>query len=370
MTTTAVLPVNALQKALKAVQPAVAGKSTLPVLSCVLFKISAGRVAIHATDLEKGLILTLEAQTEIGEHPDVCIPFKLLSDVVGSLSPRVDETVTITTGAAASTLRHGKSKFSLATIEGDEFPVIPSSALPIVALPRSVATALNGVTYAAAQDDSRPVLAGINFTPKRIMAADGYRLAIATFAEELPEFTPFIVAARAIDLLLKLIVANPDGEITMQPTESQGQMIFTVGNATLVSRLIEGKYPDVMRVVPSNTPTVVKVLRENLLSAAKQVKPFSAVSNNVMRITVVDGTLLLQGNAASTGEASATCEAKVVDFADAKPTAGNNAYFVDIVTAMPETITVGFGEPTSPILFCGDEGNVNLTAVLMPMSVR
>src|SRR5690349_17410278 len=200
-----------LKRGLAVVSHAVAGKSTLPVLSNILLATDDGRLKLAATNLELGITCWIGAKVD--EEGAVTVPAKLLSDVVGGLP---NDKVTLALDARSVTVNLTCARFAnnIKGIEAEEFPVIPSitDREPTVTLPPDILReTIDQVAFAAASDDSRPVLAGVlvrlRGSEAIFAATDGYRLAKRTVALPEPVATPqeFIVPARALVELARIL---------------------------------------------------------------------------------------------------------------------------------------------------------------------
>ncbi|HEX5691950.1 MAG TPA: DNA polymerase III subunit beta, partial [Roseiflexaceae bacterium] len=209
-----------LKRGLAIASHAVAGKSTLPVLSNVLLATDEGRLKIASTNLEIGLTCWIGAKIE--EEGAVTVPAKLLADVVGGLP---NDKISLELDARTQTLNLKCARFeaNIKGIEADEFPVIPTIAdrEPTVAFPPELLReTADQVAFAAATDDTRPVLAGVLMrlkgTTATFAAADGFRLAVRTveLPEPVREPLEVIVPARAL-LELSRIIGDVEGHVEM-----------------------------------------------------------------------------------------------------------------------------------------------------------
>ncbi len=228
-----------LKRGLATVGHAVAAKSTLPVLSNILLTTDNGRLRLQATNLEIAMTCWLGAKIET--EGSVTIPAKLLSDFVSNLP---NDAVQLTLDERTQTVQVtcARSVANIKGIEADEFPSIPSidADEPTVLLPPDLLkTAIDQVAFAAASDDTRPVLAGVLLRMQgntaTLSASDGFRLAIKTIDLPEPVKAPqeVIVPARALQEVSRIIGDDPV-EVTI--TSSGGQILFHSGSVDLISR--------------------------------------------------------------------------------------------------------------------------------------
>jgi DNA polymerase-3 subunit beta len=368
-----------LKRGLATVSHAVAGKSTLPVLSNVLLATDGGRLKLAATNLEVGITHWIGAQ--VFEAGAITIPAKLLADVVGGLP---NDKVTLTLDARTQTVKVECGRFvsNIKGIEADEFPTIPtiSDRDPAVRMPPELLReAIDQVAFAAATDDSRPVLAGVlvRLRDQRVIlaAADGFRLATRTvqLSEPLAQSVEFIVPARAL-IELSRILGETEGNVGITVTPGGGQALFHTENTELVSRLIDGKFPDFERIIPQQYTTRTILDTAELTKAVKLASYFATASQNVVKLALAaggqlePGKLVISANAAEVGDNTGEIDA-LVD-GESGQIALNVKYLGDALSAI-KTAQVALETQTSqsPGVFkpVGQEGYVH---IIMPMSIR
>jgi DNA polymerase-3 subunit beta len=368
-----------LKRGLATVSHAVAGKSTLPVLSNVLLATDGGRLKLAATNLEVGITHWIGAQ--VLEEGAITIPAKLLADVVGGLP---NDKVTLTLDARTQTMKVECGRFvsNIKGIEADEFPTIPtiSDRDPAVRMPPELLReAIDQVAFAAATDDSRPVLAGVlvRLRDQRVIlaAADGFRLATRTvqLSEPLAQSVEFIVPARAL-IELSRILGETEGNVGITVTPGGGQALFHTENTELVSRLIDGKFPDFERIIPQQYTTRTILDTAELTKAVKLASYFATASQNVVKLALEaggqlePGKLVISANAAEVGDNTGEIDAMVGG--EGGQIALNVKYLGDALSAI-KTAQVALETQTSqsPGVFkpVGQEGYVH---IIMPMSIR
>lgn len=286
-----------LKKALALVSRAIPSRSTLPVLSNILLQTDQGRVKLVATNLEIALTCWVDAKIE-GEGA-ITLPAKLLSDIVNGLpNDRVTFHLDMTKVRAHLTCQ--RYECSLHGIEADEFPTIPTvdstSAQQVVFPADLLKEALDRVAGVAATDNSRPILTGVHVriqgTQALFAATDGLRLARHTLELPDPVTEPLdvVIPAHALQEVGRMIGDDP---ITMLLTANQGQALFRTEGVELVTRLIDGTFPDVDRVIPTSWQTRLVV---DTAVLAKIVR--------VAGLLVVDFPRAVHVHARSTGDLS------------------------------------------------------------------
>jgi DNA polymerase-3 subunit beta len=368
-----------LKRGLATVSHAVAGKSTLPVLSNVLLATDGGRLKLAATNLEVGITHWIGAQ--VIDEGAITVPAKLLADVVGGLP---NDKVTLTLDARTQTMKVECGRFvsNIKGIEADEFPTIPSISdrEPTVTIPPDLMReAIDQVAFAAATDDSRPVLAGVllRLRDQRaiLAAADGFRLATRTIqlSEPLAQPAEFIVPARAL-IELGRIMGETSGMLSITVTPGASQALFHTENTELVSRLIDGKFPDFERIIPQQYATRTILDTSELAKAVKLSSYFASASQNVVKLVleageeIGPGKLVISANAAEVGDNTGEIDAMISG--DNGQIALNVKYLADALSAIKTAqVALETQSSQSPGVFkpVGQDGYVH---IIMPMSIR
>lgn len=299
-----------LNKALGMVARVANTRGTLPVLANVLIKTVNNRLSIAATNLD--IAITYYIGAKVAEEGAITVPARLMQDFVSSLPNGVID------------LKLDDYKLNIATeqyqsvingVSAEEFPVMPaitkgkSWTVPAAVLKKT----LQQVVIAASGDEARPVLTGVymhTVEGKLYMAAtDSYRLAekeLSTATEEID----LLVPVTAMQDLLRIV---NDVEDAVQVTSDDQQVLFRVGDVELVARLIEGKYPDYRKLIPSKFETTAVLKRADLLNATKVSSLFARESAGSITLNVDEATqeLSIRSVASQLGENTAKAAAKV-----------------------------------------------------------
>jgi DNA polymerase-3 subunit beta len=368
-----------LKRGLAIVSHAVAGKSTLPVLSNILIATDEGRLKLAATNLEVGITCWIGAKIE--EEGAVTVPAKLLTDVVGGLP---NDKINLVLDARTQTLNLTCARFeaNIKGIEADEFPVIPTIAdrEPTASFPPDLLReTVDQVAFAAATDDTRPVLAGVLMRLKgksaTFAAADGFRLAMRTIElpEPVAEPQDVIVPARAL-LELARIIGDVEGNVEVTVTPSGGQVLFHTESTDLVSRLIEGRYPDIERIIPASFVTRTVLETQDLTKAVRLASYFATASSNIIRLTIESGgdlgpgKLTISANAAEVGDNKGVLDGMV--HGEGGQIALNVKYLGEALSAIrTPQVALETQTPQNPGVFkpVGADGYIH---IVMPMTVR
>ncbi|MDH4135433.1 MAG: DNA polymerase III subunit beta [Anaerolineae bacterium] len=366
-----------LAKGLSIVGRAVATRSTLPVLSNVMLATDGSRLKLSATNLEIGIVCWIGAKVE--EDGSITVPARLLTDFVNSLPPeRIDMELTVRTQTL--NLKCARFEANIKGIDAQEFPLIPTAGedSKISLDPSMLRQMIDQVAFAAATDESRPILTGVlaKFQGEQLTlaAADGFRLSVRTahLSEPTSEPITVIVPARALAELSR-ISGEQEQPIEVTITPARNQALFHMANVDLVSQLIEGNFPDYNQIIPKSYSTRTVVSTSDFLKAAKTANIFARDAANIVRLEIVPGGELAPGRIALTatsaevgdnvGEFDAVIEGQEMEIAF------NAKYLIDVLSVVDaaqvalETTTASSPGVIKPV------GSEDFTYVIMPMHI-
>jgi len=364
-----------LAKGLGIVGRAVSPRSTLPVLGNVLLATDAGRLKLSATNLEVGINCWIGAKVE--EDGATTVPARTLTDLVNALPPeRVDMALVVRTQTL--NLRAGRSESNIKGIDAQEFPIVPApegeGGIPIE--PDVLRTAIQQVAFAAAIDESRPILTGVlakfEASQLTLAAADGFRLSVRTVPLPQSVADPFsiIIPARALAELGRISGDQKD-PIIITVTPTRNQVIFQLSDIVLVSQLIDGNFPDYHQIIPRNRTTHTVVDTAAFLKACKTALIFARDAAHIGRLHIKPGSELAPGHmvvsatSAETGDDVSELDASIEG--DEIEIAFNVRYLIEVLS-VADTPQVSLDTTTSSspgvIRLVGE---VDFTHVIMPM---
>ncbi|MEA3459782.1 MAG: DNA polymerase III subunit beta [Chloroflexota bacterium] len=374
-----------LAKGLSIAGRAVPTRSTLPILSNVKLETEEGRLKLSATDLEIGINCWIGAKVE--EDGATTVPARLLTDFVNSLPPeRIDMELAVRTQTL--NLKCANFEANIKGIDAQEFPIIPETPEEhkIDLDPQELARMIKQTVFAAATDESRPVLSGVlvelGAGELTMAAADGYRLSAssAKLPGEVEEPMSILIPARALSELARVAGAGPQEEepIALFVIPGRAQVLFHMTNVDLISQLIEGKFPDYKGIIPKPQPgagpytrTVVDTFR--LLSAVKTANIFAREAANIVRLHTTPGGELSPGSveiaatSAEIGDNVGELDAQVEG--DEIETAFNAKYLIDVLSVIDaEKVALETTTPSSPGVF-KPVGAEDFVHVIMPMHI-
>ena len=279
-----------LAKGLAIVGRAVATRSPLPVLSNVLLATDNGRLKLSAMNQEIGIVHWIGCKVE-GEG-EVTVLARLLTEFVGSLpNERVD--LRLDAEELTLNLNCGRYQANVKGIAAEEFPPIPlGEGEPTLVIDADILReSIEQVAMAAASDDPRQYLQGVAviMEPDKVVlvASDGFRMAVRTLTVEtgVDEKTEFIVPARGLTELSR-ILADAEHPVEIRLTQNRNQVIFSAGDVHLVSRLIEGTFPNYTQMIPPESQTQIRVPTAELLQSARMASYFARDGANVIKLEV------------------------------------------------------------------------------------
>ena len=289
-----------LAKGLSIVGRAVASRSTLPVLSNVMLATDGSRLKLSATNLELGINCWVGAKVEA--EGATTVPARLLTDFINSLPPeQIDMELAVRTQTLNARCAHFEA--NIKGIDAQEFPIIPTvedGENAIRLQPEDLRQMIDQVVFAAATDESRPILTGVlaRFDGERLTmaAADGFRLSVRSAPLRQPIDQPIevIIPARALGELAR-ISADQQDPVDVLITPARNQILFHMQDVDLVSQLIEGRFPDYRQIIPPSFTSRTVLDASGFLKAARVSHLFARDAANIVRVEIVPGDQLQPG---------------------------------------------------------------------------
>jgi len=358
-----------LARGLSVVSRAVSNRS-LPVLTNVLLKTEDGGLKLTATNLEIGITYWVPGKIETDGATSV--PARLLTDLVNSLPG--GEPIVLELGDGETLhIKAGRFESNIKGIPAEDFPTVQTAGeRPITRVAQKVLRqALDETAFAAASDEARPILTGVlaRFEGDQLTlaAADNYRIAVKTITVLDPvEETSVVIPARAL-IELSRILADVDDPVSIVLAHSRNQLLFHVEGVDLVTRLIDGQYPNYQSVLPASHATRAVLDRDELLRAVRPAALIAHESANIVKLGVgleSDPAITVSANA-EVGDHIGRVEAAVEG--DGTTIAFNARFLADVLTNVDaEQFALELNGPLSPGVFrpIGDDRYVH---VVMPL---
>ncbi len=342
-------------------------KQTMPVLSNLLLAAKGGRLAVTGTDLEVELVAS--GEVNVAQPGEITVPGRKLLDIAKALPD--GSAITVTLDGEKLKISAGRSRFTLSTLSAGEFPVVESvNATQTLVLPQAELGRLIAKThFSMAQQDVRYYLNGTLLETDgkmlRTVATDGHRLAIAEAAlaadEKNVAAQQVIVPRKGVLELTRILGGSGDVEVAIGANHIRLQ----IGDVRFTSKLIDGKFPEYGRVIPSKPSKVVVINREELRAALQRTAILSNEKYRGVRMTLANNVLKLQAHNPEQEEAQDEVE---VEYKGEELEIGVNVtYLLDALAAVDtETVEIGLTDANSACLI-RSPGTTASRYVVMPM---
>ncbi len=367
-----------LNRGLSIVGRAVATRSTLPITQNILLSAEKSRLKLAATNLEMATTCWIGA--EVKKEGDITVPARLLIDFVNSLPNDLIE-INLPANSRILELKSGHFQAHIHGIDAADFPPIPqiSDGVTTTIEAASLREGIAQVAFAAATEESRPVLTGINteFDGEQLnlVAADGFRLAVhkTTLVSPVSVKTTVIVPARTFNELNRLL-SEQEEPVEITVNEKKSQVLFRLKNAELVSQLIQGSFPNYSQVIPQSYTTRAVLDINEFLRVTKMSSIFARDASGIVRLVVTPGTELAPGKVTVSAQAEEVGDNvgeidALTDGEEAK-IAFNVKYLSDVLSVLSQTqVALELTTPSSPGTI-RPIGVDNYVHVVMPMFVQ
>lgn len=301
-------------KALGIVHRNISTRPTLPVLNNILLQTNEeGSLIVSSSNLEMGIVVRVGAKIE--KSGETTVPGRLFTEYISQLP---SEKITFFLDKDIVTVKTQSTSATFATLPAKDFPPFPSNIKKEpVSLPYSVFQ--NGVlktAFAASTDEGRPVLTGIRLqsTDNRIgfYATDGYRLSIEQIkTSEKTDVMDFVFPSRILVEVTRIAQEEQMKNISFVSLGEKNQVVFYLGDVTVVTRLIEGDFPNIERIIPTSFKTKAVLEVERFLRSVKACSLFARGSSNIVKMKVEKNGVKMSANTPQIGENTEFVEAKV-----------------------------------------------------------
>ncbi len=291
-----------LLEQLHVVQNIISPKATLPVLSNLLIETKNNNLKIISTDLDTGITCLLPV--EVVEQGAITLPAKRFVEIIRELT---DNEITITTRKNNTILIDTENcQFKLLGLPKEEFPKLPElkDKQVLKINQNQLKQIINLTSFAVSHDESRYVLSGILINIKNdkitAVATDGRRLAVytKTLDSNIPKEINAVIPIKAISEINKNL--EDEGEVSV--VFGNNQALFEFENKTIITRLIEGEFPDYNQVVPRSTEEKIKINREELMAALKRAALLNTPDFQAVKLTISKDKLVVSKTTPDIGE--------------------------------------------------------------------
>src|ERR1700688_3064003 len=363
-----------LLKSLGHVHRVVERRNTIPILANVLIRAEGAGLSLKATDLDLEVIETIAAEASPGGSTTV--PAHMFHDIVRKLPEGAQIVLEASGDRAVLSIRAGRSRFTLQTLPESDFPDLAAGEMShsFKLAAADLKRLIDKTQSAISTEETRYYLNGIYLhlagaakaQTLRAVATDGHRLAqmeceLAKGATGMPGI---IVPRKTVSEVLRLMEDN-EAEVAIEL--SSGKIRFTVGDAVLTSKLIDGTFPDYARVIPLANDKELVVDKKEFEAAVDRVSTVSSERGRAVKLSITGGKLLLSVTNPDSG--SANEELEIEYESDPIDIGFNSRYLLDIATQIEsEAAVLKLADPGSPTLI-QDKDPHGALYVLMPMRV-
>ena len=359
-----------LQQALSYCQGVIEKRSTLPILSNILLDATNQNLSITATDLDLIFIHQLK-DVEILEEGKTTTTSSIMYDIIRKLSSGKKINLSLS-DISKLQVESEKSIFNLNCISATEFPLTDENfnKNQFIIKSKQLLKLLNKCKFSISNDETRHYLSGIYFHQTEVedknyltaVATDSHRMSISKIRlEEKIEFEPIILPKKTIFQLCSLL-DNYEGDVKVSNVKSK--IKFELNNSILISKLIDGKFPNYIQVIPKNNQKKLEVDLKLFLSSVDRVASVSLDKKDGVKFNLSRDKLDLSVNNTNSGDGKETLNVK---FDHDLEISFNSRYLIDVASQLNgERIELFFNDTGSPVLI-KDPGDFDSIFVVMPM---
>jgi DNA polymerase-3 subunit beta len=367
-----------LSRGLNIVGRAVAARSPLPITANVLIASEEGRLKLSATNLEITMTCWIDATVE--EEGAITIPQRLLADFVNTL-PNDRISLTVPPRSRQVRLECARNEASIAGLDADDFPPAPQvkDGLSVSLNQEGLKKAISHTVFAAATDDSRPVLTGVDskFEGRllTLAASDGFRLSVYKLPldEAVSEPVEIVIPARALNELVRLL-GDGNEPVQMRTNAAKTQVLFQMASVEMVAQLIQGTFPNFSQLIPASYTSKAVTQVKEFLRETKTASVFARDGSGIVRLVVtpgegaIPGKVTISAKAEEMGDNEGEIDASVEG--DGVKIAFNTKYLQDVLDALDGEIALETTGPSSQGVFKPVGPVDEFVHVIMPMFVQ
>ena len=364
---------NFIFKSLSHVQSIVEKKNTIPILSNILIEAKDNILTLSATDMDISINETINCN--VIDPGSITVSAHTLYEIIRKI-PDGNEIEFISNDGKRFSVRSGNSKFSLACLPKDDFPIIEINQLnsELVLDSQVLLSHINKTKFAISNEETRYFLNGIYFHKKKsenedflsLVATDGHRLAKIDFAytNGLIDLPGVIIPKKTINELCKLLSdCNHNVKINLDPNK----IIFYIDKIVLISKLIDGNFPNYEKVIPNNNNNILHIKRNAFCEAIDRVSTITNEKSPAIKFTLMQNLMNMTSINTESGSATEDIE---TEYNGPKIEIGfNSKYILEMINQLDdEKIVLKFSDSSSPVI-ATQSTNPELIYVLMPMRV-
>jgi len=352
-----------LKKALNLVEKVVSKNTSLPILNNILLKTENGRLKVSATNLEIGVNYIIGAKIE--EVGQIAIPARIISDFIGNI---IDDKVSLTTKNNILSINSERYKTQILGFDAKDFPIIPKikskplAIIPVKLLRNSLMTVLDSV----AVSETRPELAGVfmDFNNDRIVfaATDSFRLTEKSVDFKNVQKQSFIIPRNTVVELIR-IASELEGDLVFNTSDNQ--VSFSNDDFEMVSRVVDGNYPDYKKVIPERCISRVLIKKDELDKTIRVAGLFSTNISDI-KINCSEGKMAVLAKNADKGEIETLIDASLKN--QPFEVSLNFRYLLDGLKILDtEKVVMEFTGQGSPLVIRPNDDKKDVVYLIMPL---
>ncbi len=358
-----------LLKAIASVNGAVEKKNTIPVLQNIKIEANNDKVVLCATDMD--ILVTSTFESDMKSGGSTTVPAQMFFDIIRKI-PDASKIMITQESAATLQIKSGKSKYSLPCIESSEFPALSEGELgeEIIVDGEGLATMIDKTRFAISNDETRYYLNGLYLQAMkreagfelRTVATDGHRLALSFLASNLNSPFGVILPKKSVNEIRRII----DSVKSVRIAVSRVKIKIIADNATIVSKLIDGEFPDYEKVLPKNNQQIAIINKKTFFDCVDRISTVANDKHRSLKLIVENGKMNLQ---VSTNDGSFAYEELDVNYVGERIETGfNSRYLLDIIGQIEkEELMMRFKDSASPAII--EAKDMSSVFVIMPVRV-
>jgi DNA polymerase III subunit beta len=355
---------NIIQEAIITAQKAVTGKSTMNILQGILIRAAINEITITGSDMDLSIETRFDA--EVFETGNIVVDSKLFGDIIRKLPSAEVEITTLENNTLEIVCQ--KSIFSLTHMNADEYPIIPiiDENMVFKISRKILKNMIKGTIFAAAVDETRPILTGILFEvinkKLNLVALDGFRLALRSENVESDDNISAVIPAKTLSEVSK-IIDDTDNNINI--TFTQNQILFNLDKTKIISRLLVGEFIKYDSIIPHEYNLKIIAKRDALQDCIERASLLAKDGNtNLVKFDIKEDNLIITSNS-QLGKVKE--EINIILQGESLQIAFNSKYLIDLLKIMEEQeVIMEFSSSVSPCVVKNKE-NDNCTYLILPV---
>lgn len=347
-------------------------KAQLPILGNILLKAEKTKLILSSTNLEISVKTSISAKIE--DEGEITVNGKTLNDLISNLSTG---SIEVQSNQEQLKITSNKFKSNLLGSNSSDFPILPSDiSKNFITLSASdFISSLTKVLFAVSSDETRPILTGVLFVFKNkhlyLVATDGFRLSEVKLKNEVDISNLKIIIPKTVLYEISKIGSEAK-DIVMSYQKESNQIIFTIGETTLSSRVIEGDFPDYEKIIPTNQIATINVDKQELEKSIKLASVFARDSGKIIKLKVKKEELIIAAESSASGNQEMNLEIGSEDIEEDKEIdiMFNYSFIEDVLKVIEDDeVKIIFASDNKASKFL-DSKSPNFLHIIMPIKTN